>query len=302
MSAASMTLTPQTIALFEDAGLDPAPIERLIRDTLAEDLGTRGDLTGNATVPADATLTCDYVSRASGVLAGLPVLAATVDLALPDGAFTAYVKDGEALQPGTAIARVSGNARGVLALERTSLNIVGHLSGVASLTRRWVDAVEGTGARIRDTRKTMPLLRDLEKYAVRCGGGVNHRRGLDDAVLIKDNHVAAAGSVGAALDAVFAAYPDPDFVIQVEVDSLDQLDEALGHGATQILLDNFSLDDSAEAVRRVRASHAGVLLEASGGLTLDRAAAVAATGVDFLAVGALTHSAAVLDIGLDDVG
>lgn len=297
-----MTLTPQAIALFEDAGLDPTPIERLIRDTLAEDLGTRGDLTGNATVPADATLTCDYVSRASGVLAGLPVLAAIVDLALPGGTLTAYVKDGEALQPGTAIARVSGNARGVLALERTSLNIVGHLSGVASLTRRWVDAVEGTGARIRDTRKTMPLLRDLEKYAVRCGGGVNHRRGLDDAVLIKDNHVAAAGSVGAALDAVFAAYPDPDFVIQVEVDSLDQLDEALAHGATQILLDNFSLDDSAEAVRRVRASHPGVLLEASGGLALDRAAAVAATGVDFLAVGALTHSAAVLDIGLDDVG
>ena len=295
-------LTPQTIALFEDAGLDAAPVERLIRDTLAEDLGTRGDLTGNATVPADATLTCDYVSRAEGVLAGLPVLAAIVDLALPGGTLTASVKDGQALHPGTAIARISGNARGVLALERTSLNIVGHLSGVASVTRRWVDAVAGTGARIRDTRKTMPLLRDLEKYAVRCGGGVNHRRGLDDAVLIKDNHVAAAGSVGAALDAVFAAYPDPDFVIQVEVDSLSQLDDALAHGATQILIDNFSLADSAEAVRRVRTSHPGVLLEASGGLSLDRAAAVAATGVDFLAIGALTHSAPVLDIGLDEVG
>jgi len=297
-----MSLSPQTIAMFEDAGVDAAPVERLIRDTLAEDLGTRGDLTGNATVPAEARLTCDYVSRADGVLAGLPVLAAVVDLALPGGTLTAYLKDGEALHPGTAIARISGNARGVLALERTSLNILGHLSGVATVTRRWVDAVAGTGARIRDTRKTMPLLRDLEKYAVRCGGGVNHRRGLDDAVLIKDNHVAAAGSVGAALDAVFAAYPDADFVIQVEVDSLAQLDESLAHGATQILLDNFSLEDSAEAVRRVRASHPGVLLEASGGLTLDRAPAVAATGVDFLAIGALTHSAPVLDIGLDEVG
>jgi len=184
-------------------------------------------------------------------------------------------------------------------MERTSLNLLGHLCGIATETRRWVDALAGTGARVRDTRKTLPLLRDLEKYAVRCGGGVNHRRGLDDAVLIKDNHVAAAGGVGAALEAVRAAGLPDGVVVQVEVDSLAQLDEALAHGATQVLLDNFSLDDSAEAVRRVRATAPQVLLEASGGLTLDRARAVAETGVDFLAVGALTHSVTQLDIGLD---
>jgi len=292
------TLSATTVAALDQAGLDADAVERLLRAELAEDIGA-GDLTSNATVPDEATLDCAYVSRADGVAAGLPVLAAVADLALPDGRLTTLVADGDVLHPGTVLARVEGSARQILALERTSLNLLGHLCGIASQTRRWVDAVAGTGARIRDTRKTLPLLRDLQKYAVRCGGGVNHRHGLHDAVLIKDNHVAAAGGVGAALDAVHAAGLAPDVVVQVEVDSLDQLDQALAHGATQVLIDNFDLADAAEAVRRVRARAPRVLVEASGGLTLDRAAAVAATGVDFLAVGALTHSVVVLDIGLD---
>jgi len=280
------------------AGLDPVATERLIRDALTEDVGA-GDLTSSSTIPADTRMECAYVSRADGVAAGIPVLEAIAEIALTDGKLTALVGDGELLEPGTVLARVEGSAREILAMERTSLNLLGHLCGIATETRRWVDAIAGTGARVRDTRKTLPLLRDLQKYAVRCGGGVNHRRGLDDAVLIKDNHVAASGGVGAALDAVRAAGLADDVVVQVEVDSLDQLDEALAHGAAQVLIDNFSLDDSAEAVRRVRAATPHVLVEASGGLTLDRARAVAATGVDFLAVGALTHSVAQLDIGLD---
>jgi nicotinate-nucleotide pyrophosphorylase (carboxylating) len=185
----------------------------------------------------------------------------------------------------------------MLTAERTVLNLLTHLSGIATATRAWVDAVAGTGARIRDTRKTLPGLRALEKYAVRCGGGVNHRMSLGDAALIKDNHVAAAGSVAAAVAAVRST--DPHIALEVEVDTLVQLDEALAAGATVVLLDNFDLADTATAVRRTRAVAPSVALESSGGLTLDRAAAVAATGVDFLAVGALTHSAPALDLGLD---
>jgi nicotinate-nucleotide pyrophosphorylase (carboxylating) len=308
MSSAASGWRPQstqTAAALAAAGLDAAAVERLVRATLAEDLGAHGDITSNATVDASTVLTCDYVSRAPGVAAGIPVLAAIADIALQDGTFISFVADGDDLQRGTALARVSGNAREILALERTSLNLLGHLCGIATLTRRWVAAVAGTTAKIRDTRKTMPLLRELEKYAVRCGGGVNHRHGLHDAVLIKDNHVAAAGGVGKALDAVYAAYPDASFVIQVEVDGLDQLVEALEHGAgqsnLQILIDNFSTADSIEAVRIVRERAPHVLVEASGGLTLERAAEVASTGVDFLAIGALTHSVSTLDIGLDSV-
>jgi nicotinate-nucleotide pyrophosphorylase (carboxylating) len=300
-----MSISIQTATALAAAGLDAATVEHLVRATLAEDLGTAGDITSTATVRADAVLTCDYVSRAPGVAAGIPVLTAIADIALQDGSVTTFVADGDALEPGTALARISGNAREILALERTSLNLLGHLCGIATLTRRWVDAVSGTQAKIRDTRKTMPLLRELEKYAVRCGGGVNHRIGLYDAVLIKDNHVAAAGGVGAALDAVYAAYPDAPFVIQIEVDGLEQLAEALKHGAghqnLQVLIDNFSTAESVEAVRIVREQAPHVLIEASGGLTLQRATEVAATGVDFLAIGALTHSVTTLDIGLDSV-
>jgi nicotinate-nucleotide pyrophosphorylase (carboxylating) len=286
--------------LLEGAGLDPAEVRGLLRATLREDLGERGDITSAATVPPGAELTVRWTARERGVLAGLPVLAALVEEHLgPDAGLDLLARDGDVVAAGQVVATLTAPAARVLEIERTSLNLLGHLSGVATLTRAWVDAVEGTGARIRDTRKTMPLLRSLQKYAVRCGGGVNHRTGLDDAVLVKDNHVAAAGGVGAALDAVAAAGLEPGTVVQVEVDDLDQLREALDHGATQVLLDNMPPAVLREAVALVRGRAPGVLLEASGGLTLGTAREVAETGVDFLAVGALTHSAAQLDLALD---
>jgi nicotinate-nucleotide pyrophosphorylase (carboxylating) len=203
--------------------------------------------------------------------------------------------DGSRVRAGEPALVVRAPVRGLLTAERTALNLLCHLSGVATATASWVDAVAGTGARIRDTRKTLPGLRLLEKYAVRCGGGVNHRLGLGDAVLIKDNHVAAAGSVGAALERARAAAPD--LPCEVEVDSLDQLDDVLALGAELVLLDNFTVVQTAEAVRR-RGS-APTLLESSGGLALANARAYAETGVDFLAVGELTHSVTALDVGLD---
>jgi len=286
--------------MLRSAGLDPDEVRDLLRATLREDLGDHGDLTSMATVPEDAVLDVQWTARQAGVVAGLPVLAALVEEVLgPEAPLELVRSDGDLVGPGDVLATLRAPARPVLGLERTSLNLLGHLSGVATLTRAWVDAVKGTGARIRDTRKTMPLLRSLQKYAVRCGGGVNHRAGLYDAVLVKDNHVAAAGRVGAALDAVRATHPPPGPVVQVEVDDLRQLCEALAHGATQVLLDNMPPAVLREAVSVCRSTTPGVLLEASGGLTLDNAREVAETGVDFLAVGALTHSAPQLDIGLD---
>jgi nicotinate-nucleotide pyrophosphorylase (carboxylating) len=205
--------------------------------------------------------------------------------------------DGAALTAGEPAMVIRAPVAGLLTAERTALNFLCHLSGVASLTARWVAAVAGTGAVLRDSRKTLPGLRDLEKYAVRCGGGVNHRMGLGDSVLIKDNHIAAAGSVTAALAAV--AGRAPGLHCEVEVDDLDQLDEAVAAGAAEVLLDNFTPDGCAEAVRRVRAAGAATRLEASGGLTLDTVRDYAQAGVDYLAVGALTHSAPYLDLGLD---
>jgi nicotinate-nucleotide pyrophosphorylase (carboxylating) len=282
------------------AGLDPDDVLAVVRRGIEEDLGQRGDITSAATITADAVISARYVTREPGTVAGLAVLAAVVDSCLGTaGTLRLLATDGDRLDAGDALAEITGSARGILAVERLSLNLLGHLSGIATATRRWVDAVASTGARIRDTRKTTTGLRNLEKYAVRCGGGVNHRRGLDDAVLIKDNHVAAAGGVGAALDRVREAYPDGTMIVQVEVDDHTQLEEALDHGATQILLDNFSEGDLQTAVTRVRERSSGVLLEASGGLQFDRAQRIAATGVDFLSVGALTHSARCLDIGLD---
>lgn len=278
-------------------GLDPDEVVGLLRATLAEDLGDTGDLTSTLTVPEHARLHVAWVARQPGTVAGLPVVAALVEL-VTGRAPALLAHDGERVVPGQRLAELDAPAREVLLLERTSLNLLGHLSGVATATRAWADAVEGTGARVRDTRKTMPLLRALQKYAVRCGGGVNHRVGLFDAVLVKDNHVAAAGGVAVATRAVVGAAP----VVQVEVDSLEQLDEALAEGAPQVLLDNFTLADLRTAVARVRLVAPAVVVEASGGLTLDRARAVAETGVDLLAVGALTHSVASLDIGLDEVG
>jgi nicotinate-nucleotide pyrophosphorylase (carboxylating) len=289
-------LRPEITAALAKDGLDPAEIERVVRRALEEDLALGPDITTISTVAEDASATGDVAPRMPGVLAGVVVAAAVFDLVGgSDVELTLHSDDGTATEPGRAVLTVSGPTRALLTAERTALNLVGHLSGVASLTRSWVDAVAGTGAAVRDTRKTTPGLRTLEKYAVRCGGGVNHRMALGDAALVKDNHVAAAGGIRAAVDAVRAHAPD--IPLEVECDTLDQVREAIEAGVQLILLDNFSLDDTRTAVALARP--AGVRLEASGGLSLDRAHEVAATGVDYLAVGALTHSAPVLDLGFD---
>ena len=282
-------------AALREAGLDPDAVAALADAALAEDLAGGEDVTSVATVPVDATATAGVVARSAGVVAGLDV-AATVLLRAASRPLSidAHVADGDTVAPGQALLTASGSARDLLLAERTALNLLGHLCGVATLTRAWVDAVAGTGARIRDTRKTTPLLRALEKHAVRCGGGVNHRMSLSDAALVKDNHAHAAGGVVEAYRRVAAQRPDIE--VQVEADSLADALAVVEAGATSVLLDNFSTDQLREAVR-VLGSRA--TLEASGGLTLDSAAAVAATGVHYLAVGALTHSAPVLDIGLD---
>jgi nicotinate-nucleotide pyrophosphorylase (carboxylating) len=290
------TLRPEIAAALENGGLDPAEVERVVRVALDEDLALGPDVTTLATVAEDASATGDVVPRTAGVLAGGAVAAAVFDLVGGvDIELTLHADDGAATEPGRAVLTVSGPTRALLTAERTALNLIGRLSGVASLTRSWVDAVEGTGAAIRDTRKTTPGLRALEKYAVRCGGGHNHRMALGDAALIKDNHVAAAGGISAAVDAV--RRHAPEIPLEVECDTLDQVREAIEAGVELVLLDNFSLADTRTAVALARP--AGVRLEASGGLSLDRAHEVAATGVDYLAVGALTHSAPVLDLGFD---
>jgi nicotinate-nucleotide pyrophosphorylase (carboxylating) len=281
---------------IEAAGLDPEEVEAVVRRALDEDLALGPDVTTRATVPAEARATGDVVPRSPGVLAGLPVAAAVFDLVGgPQVEIALLAADGDPVVPGRAVLTVSGPTRALLTAERTALNLVGHLSGVASLTARWVEAVAGTSAAIRDTRKTLPGLRALEKHAVRCGGGVNHRMALGDAALVKDNHVAAAGGIRAAVDAVRAGAPEVP--LEVECDTLDQVREAIDAGVGLVLLDNFGLDETRAAVALARA--AGVRLEASGGLDLGRAPEVAATGVDYLAVGALTHSAPVLDLGFD---
>ena len=283
------------------AGLDPPYVERVAVSALQEDLQARAGLAGGvdvtsvATIPPDVEATADVVARAGGVVAGLPVaevvLQASTDRPV---AVTYHVADGSRVRPGDTLLTVTGPARALLTAERTALNLLCRLSGVATLTTQWADAVAGTNVRVRDTRKTTPGLRALEKYAVRCGGGVNHRMGLTDAALIKDNHVAAAGSVGAAFAAVREAFPDVP--VEVECDTLKQVEEAAAAGADLILLDNMSRDDVAEAVRVVAGR---ARLEASGGLSLENAGDIARTGVDYLAVGALTHSAPALDIALD---
>ena len=290
------SLRTELAAALEKGGLDPADVERVVRGALDEDLALGPDITTLSTVPADARAVGDVVPRTAGVLAGAAVAAAVFDLlGGPAVGLVLHTDDGSVIEPGRAVLTVAGPARVLLTGERTALNLVGHLSGIATLTRRWVDAVTGTGAAIRDTRKTTPGLRPLEKYAVRCGGGINHRMALGDAALVKDNHVAAAGGILAAVDALRRRAPDVP--LEVECDTLQQVSEAIRAGVGLVLLDNFSLSDIRTAVTLARP--AGVRLEASGGLTLDRAADVAATGVDYLAVGALTHSAPVLDLGFD---
>jgi len=270
-------------------------IRPVVRNALAEDLGRAGDVTGQACIPADARLACTFGVRHDGVIAGLACARLALAELDPTATFEPRVADGDRAPAGTVLAQVRGNARAILSAERTALNLLGRLSGVATLTSQYVDAVAGTRARITDTRKTTPGLRQLEKYAVRCGGGVNHRFGLDDAILIKDNHVAACGSVGEAVRRA-KAYAGHLMKVEVEIDGLSQLDEALAERPDVIMLDNFSLADLAEAVRRVAGA---VVLEASGGVNLDTVRAIAETGVDVISVGALTHSAKVLDIGLD---
>jgi nicotinate-nucleotide pyrophosphorylase (carboxylating) len=289
-------LGAETTAALTAGGLDPAEVARIVRRALEEDLALGPDVTTDSTVPEGARATGDVVPRTRGVLAGVPVAAAVFELVGgPDVDVVLHAADGSEARPGLPALTVSGPARSLLTAERTALNLVSHLSGVATLTRRWVDAVAGTGAAIRDTRKTTPGLRALEKYAVRCGGGVNHRMALGDAALVKDNHVAAAGGIAAAVTAVRAHAPGVP--LEVECDTLEQLREAIGAGVHLVLLDTFSLADTRAAVELVGGT--GVRLEASGGLDLERARDVAATGVDYLAVGALTHSAPVLDLGFD---
>jgi len=277
--------------------IQPLPdilIDPIVRAALAEDLGRAGDITSAACIAADARLAARFAGRKTGVVAGLACARLAILALDPGAAFEPLSEDGDWVQPGP-LARVEANARALLSAERVALNLMGRLSGVATLTRAYVDAVAGTGAVITDTRKTTPGLRALEKYAVRCGGGVNHRFGLDDAILIKDNHVAAAGGVGPAIRRAKAAAGHL-VKVEAEVDSLAQLDEALAEGPDVVMLDNFSLADLAAAVARAKGQ---VTLEASGGVTLETVRAIAETGVDVISVGALTHSAPVLDIGLD---
>lgn len=298
-----MTLQHGTVAAIEAAGLDPAYVEALVRSTIAEDLDGGVDVTSAATVPAEQRSTMDLVARASGVVAGLPVAAAVFDAVSAGGAVVTLVRaDGDAVARDDVLLTVTGRTRDLLTAERTALNLLCHLSGVATATAAWAAALERTTAKVRDTRKTTPGLRALEKYAVRCGGGVNHRMSLSDAALVKDNHVVAAGGVAAAFDAVRAMWPG--LLVEVEVDSLAQLTQVLDAGADLVLLDNFGPDQMrlAVGIAAEHAAHSGApraLLEASGGLTIADAAAVGATGVDYVAVGALTHSAPVLDVGAD---
>lgn len=266
---------------------------------LDEDLRYGPDVTTLATVPASATTTASLVTREAGVVAGLDVALLTLNEVLGTNGYRVLdrVEDGARVPPGEALMTLEAQTRGLLTAERTMLNLVGHLSGIATATAAWVDAVRGTKAKIRDTRKTLPGLRALQKYAVCTGGGVNHRLGLGDAALIKDNHVAAAGSVVDALRAVRNAAPD--LPCEVEVDSLEQLDAVLPEKPELILLDNFAVWQTQTAVQRRDSRAPTVMLESSGGLSLQTAATYAETGVDYLAVGALTHSVRVLDIGLD---
>jgi nicotinate-nucleotide pyrophosphorylase (carboxylating) len=276
-------------------GLSREVVAAVVARALEEDLGEAGDVTTTSTVDASTLSAANVVARQDGVVAGLPVAAYVFETVGQGRVQVEFGSaDGARVVPGEVLATVRGPMRDLLTAERTALNLIGHLSGVATLTRRWVDAVEGTGARIRDTRKTMPGLRALEKYAVRCGGGVNHRMSLSDAALVKDNHVVAAGGVVAAFERVRAAYPH--LPLEIEVDTIEQAREVIDAGADLVLLDNMTPAVMREVVEYVRGR---ARLEASGRLSLDNARQVAETGVDYLAVGALTHSAPVLDIGLD---
>jgi len=282
--------------LRSDAFLSPLEIEAAVTRALKEDLGRAGDITSIATVPEETRGRAVVVARKSGVVSGLPMVAAAFRRLSREIEIEPHGRDGTAIEAGTTLMTIAGDARAILSAERTALNFIGHLSGIATATAEFVQRIAHTNARIICTRKTTPGLRALEKYAVRCGGGFNHRFGLDDAMLIKDNHIAVAGGIRAVLARAKAAAGHL-VKIEIEVDSLGQLEEVLDVGlADVVLIDNFDLDSMRKAVAMVAGR---LVIEASGGITLDSAAAIAETGVDYLSSGALTHSVQNLDIGLD---
>lgn len=286
------------VAELRETGLDPDHVWDLLRRAVEEDLPASPpvDPTSDSTIAADARAEAVFGAREPGVVAGLGIAAMTFSMLGADATVTDRVPDGTRVEKGAVVMRVSGLTQRLLVAERTALNVASHLSGIATATSRWVDALAGSPTRVLDTRKTLPGLRALQKYAVRCGGGVNHRTSLQDMAMVKDNHVIAAGGVLPALAAIRGRHPG--LPVEVEVTTLDQLDALLGlpEPPERILLDNMSDELMSEAVRRTAGR---VPLEASGGITLERAARIGATGVDFVSVGALTHSVAVLDLGMD---
>jgi len=288
-----MELSQKLISDLHELNLDSEYVQWIVDAAIKEDLAGGVDVTSVATIPNEQSSIAEYRARKTGIVAGLHIAAVALELCgITD--YTIAVAEGARVEAGQILIEARGNTRALLLSERTALNFLGGLSGIATLTHRWVEEVKGFPVAIRDTRKTTPLHRELEKFAVRCGGGVNHRMSLSDAALIKDNHIVAAGGVSQAFQAVREKYPDIE--VEVEVDHLEQLREVVAAGADLVLLDNMSIEQCRAAVEIVSGA---TKLEASGGLTLENARAYAATGVNYLAVGALTHSAMVLDIGLD---
>lgn len=282
--------------LAQQAGLDIADVDRVVSTALEEDLRYGPDITTLATTLPSSKARARLATRQHGVIAGIPLAMAVLEAVGGNFEIDIARDDRACVVPGETVLEIDGAVRGLLIAERTLLNLVTHLCGIATLTRTWVDALSGSRTKVRDTRKTTPGLRTLEKYAVRCGGGHNHRLGLGDAALIKDNHIAAAGGVTAAIRAVRSH--SPDIPLEVECDTTAQVREALDAGVTSILLDNMSLDETHAAVEIARTAP-GVELEASGGINLEQARRIAESGIDYIAAGALTHSAPAIDIGLD---
>ena len=291
-------MSVEDVAMPSQPGLPPTLVEAAVKAALAEDLGLAGDITTDAIIAADASASARIAARHAGVIAGLDLAEAAFRALDPGVRVVRRVAEGGVVFPGQVVADIEGRARALLSAERVALNFLGRLSGISTLTRAYADAIAGTGARICCTRKTTPGLRAFEKYAVRCGGGVNHRFGLYDAVLIKDNHIAAAGGVGEAIR--LARQGIGHLVkIEVEIDTLAQLEEALRHPVDAVLFDNMGLDDLRRAVAMVTRHSGRIVIEASGGVTLGTVRAIAEAGVHAISVGALTHSAPVLDLGLD---
>lgn len=290
-----MTSKDQVYENLRSNGLEPELVQALVDLAISEDLMGGTDVTSLATIPEIQISELDLVTRSPGVIAGINI-AALVFLSVANKKIEIElcVEDGKKVEANTCLLTAKGSTIELLTAERTALNFLGHLSGIATTTNKWVNEISGTNAKVRDTRKTTPGLRLLEKYAVKTGGGTNHRMSLNDQALIKDNHIVASGSIKSAVEKVKDKFPELEF--EIEVDNLDQLNEALAVDAKIILLDNFSIEDLKKAVVTVNKK---AKLEASGGITLENARKIAETGVDFLAVGALTHSAPVLDIGGD---